>query len=149
MEAAEQMVSQFRSTEFSELATQYYRPETQYNYWDGEYYPSLIYTHYREYYTGIEGDYDYFSEMFYDPSSYEVPGLSGLVSDEAGRYVLFMDETMYIPELGMPRDLNGDGDADDWDVSGDYKIVPAMVTVEWVGDKGPISVQLHTLLTPH
>lgn len=39
-------------------------------------------------------------------------------------------------ELGMPRDLNGDGKIDDQDHSGDYVVLPFRVRVEWTGATG-------------
>ena len=38
--------------------------------------------------------------------------------------------------IGMPRDLNGDGDADDSDVSGDARILPVLLEVRWRSQSG-------------
>ena len=43
-------------------------------------------------------------------------------------------------------DLNGDGDASDWDVSADYKILPVSVRVEWEDAGGPRMVETRTIL---
>ncbi len=48
--------------------------------------------------------------------------------------------------LGMPRDLNGDGDIDDADHSGDYLMLPVTVRVEWRGSSGTSQVELRTML---
>ncbi len=51
------------------------------------------------------------------------------------------------PELGMPRDLNGDGVVDAADHSGDYIILPVTVIIEWQGAAGLRSTEISTLLT--
>ncbi len=38
--------------------------------------------------------------------------------------------------LGLPRDLNGDGDASDTDVSGDCTLLPVVVRARWGGSAG-------------
>lgn len=43
-------------------------------------------------------------------------------------------------ELGLPRDLNGDGDADDTDVTLDARILPVLVSVNWRSQSGASSV---------
>ncbi len=51
--------------------------------------------------------------------------------------------------LGMPRDLNADGNPPDaLDHSGDYRILPVRVRVEWFGVSGPRQVDLETMLSP-
>ena len=54
----------------------------------------------------------------------------------------------YLPygEIGMPRDLNGDGTIDQADHSDDYMILPVMVEVRWEGVLGERSIQLFTIL---
>lgn len=44
-------------------------------------------------------------------------------------------------EMGMPRDLNGDGDADDGDVSADARMLAVIVTTRWRGVSGENTVQ--------
>jgi hypothetical protein len=41
-------------------------------------------------------------------------------------------------ELGLPRDLNGDGDADDADVEGTARILPVLLTLRWRGENGQV-----------
>jgi hypothetical protein len=51
-------------------------------------------------------------------------------------------------ELGMPRDLNGDGpplDADDH--ADDYRILPVRIVIRWSGQNGARTFQLVTVLT--
>lgn len=51
------------------------------------------------------------------------------------------------PELGIPRDLNGDGSIDSRDHRSDAIIVPVIVTVRWQSRKGPRELELHTAIT--
>lgn len=48
--------------------------------------------------------------------------------------------------LGLPRDLNGDGDADDL-VQNDYIALPVTVRVRWTGSAGRSVVTLRTVIT--
>jgi hypothetical protein len=51
-------------------------------------------------------------------------------------------------ELGMPRDLNGDGlppDANDH--AGDYRVLPVRIVVRWSGQNGVRTLELVTVLT--
>lgn len=50
------------------------------------------------------------------------------------------------PLLGMPRDLNGDGDTLD-DAATDYVILPVRVTLTWNGLSGPMTYEISTYLT--
>ena len=43
-------------------------------------------------------------------------------------------------QMGMPRDLNGDGDALDVDVSEDARLVPAVIRLAWRGPNGDMSM---------
>lgn len=52
------------------------------------------------------------------------------------------------PELGLPRDLNGDSILDDDDHSSDYLQLPVCVRVRWQGRTGPRTYELDALLTP-
>jgi hypothetical protein len=45
-------------------------------------------------------------------------------------------------ELGMPRDLNGDGNIDGADHTNDYVILPFRVRVDWRGPSGNQRVEL-------
>lgn len=55
-------------------------------------------------------------------------------------------EDVYLPELGLPMDLNGDGIIDGLDHSQDYKVLPVIVDVQWVGKTGDRKLSLHALL---
>ena len=55
-------------------------------------------------------------------------------------------EDVVIPELGMPRDLNGDGSIDSADHSKDYRILPLLVRVQWVGFHGARTVEVAAAL---
>ena len=53
---------------------------------------------------------------------------------------------MFNPQLGTPRDLNGDGDVDQEDHSGDYQLLPVVVRVRWAGSSGFERVELKSML---
>lgn len=69
-----------------------------------------------------------------------------------GRVVLPLDtdgvlrESANIPELGFPRDLNGDGVIDSDDRSGDLLALPVLVRVTWEGINGERTVSYRTVL---
>ncbi len=65
-----------------------------------------------------------------------VEGLGGLELRED-----FVDAT-----LGMPSDLNGDGDIDGLDHSDDYRALPVSVRLEWRGKSGMQRLVLATVL---
>lgn len=78
--------------------------------------------------------------------TFDVPGLSSPSGGPAGSIQLVVNETSNIPQLGLPRDLNGDGDALDTNVSSFYVLMPVTLNVQWTGPTGNQRVQLHTLL---
>ena len=51
-----------------------------------------------------------------------------------------------MPELGLPMDLNGDGVIDELNHSHDYKVLPVMVELQWVGKTGDRELSVHALL---
>jgi type II secretory pathway pseudopilin PulG len=55
-------------------------------------------------------------------------------------------EDVVLPELGMPRDLDGDGVIENTSVAGAYWVLPVIVRVRWVGPAGPGEVTLRTML---
>ncbi len=48
--------------------------------------------------------------------------------------------------LGLPRDLNGDGQTDAADHADDYRLLPVVVRVEWQSSSGTGRVELRTML---
>lgn len=73
--------------------------------------------------------------------TFDVEGLNPVVADgQVGSLVFVTDETATDAalgvELGMPRDLNGDSDATDGDVTGDARILPVIITIQWRGVSG-------------
>ena len=48
--------------------------------------------------------------------------------------------------LGMPRDLNGDGAIDALDHSGDYQLLPVVVTIDWQGVSSDGHLEYKTFL---
>lgn len=63
-----------------------------------------------------------------------------------GILVFGLDETSIFG--GPPQDLNGDGDADDTDVSADHEVLPLRVVITWTGVLGEQQLELRTLLMP-
>ncbi len=61
---------------------------------------------------------------------------------------LELREDLVDPALGMPCDLNGDGEIDGLDHSGDYRILPVSVRLEWHGPGGRQRFSFSTVLGP-
>lgn len=55
-------------------------------------------------------------------------------------------EDVVLPELGMPRDLNGDGVIDGANHALDYKLLPVLVRVRWRTASGNGQFELKTML---
>lgn len=99
-----------------------------------------------------------FSEVLarYDGrEDFDVPGLAARPDDpdgRVGRIVFPLDEggglfeDFELPRLGMPRDLTGDGELDDVDHSGDYRVLPVLVRLEWRGAAGDSVFEVLTIL---
>ncbi|MEW6071921.1 MAG: prepilin-type N-terminal cleavage/methylation domain-containing protein [Planctomycetota bacterium] len=76
--------------------------------------------------------------------TFDVRGLSGVSDRPAdGTITILTDETATDQEIGfrigLPRDLNGDGDADDPDVSADARVLPVLLEVQWRSQSGTSS----------
>ncbi len=93
------------------------------------------------------------------PGAFEVEGLRLLDGDAdglAGEIVfpddvawdgsLHLREDSQLARLGMPMDLNLDGDVDTEDHADDYQVLPVLVRVEWRGRGGPAKVEFQTVL---
>jgi type II secretory pathway pseudopilin PulG len=66
-------------------------------------------------------------------------GLINIITDET------TTDAIEGTELGLPRDLNGDQDALDVDVSADARILPVVVSVTYTGQTGAVTIT-HTFL---
>ena len=55
-------------------------------------------------------------------------------------------ENASFPELGLPRDLNGDGMVDAFDHAWDHVVLPIMVRLEWQSRLGPRRLEVFTML---
>ena len=67
-----------------------------------------------------------------------VPSLDDDESMAQGQIVFYVNEKA-TPDggtIGLPLDLNGDGDSVDEDVSATYGILPVRVSIEWMGALG-------------
>jgi hypothetical protein len=84
---------------------------------------------------------------------FSVKGL-GLTNDDEDGFVgeIFLPtdssplrEDAVVPELGMPRDLNGDRVVDEDDHEGDHILLPVRVVVRWKGIGGVRSFEMSTI----
>jgi type II secretory pathway pseudopilin PulG len=85
-----------------------------------------------------------------DPIAGDVDGLPGRIifPFQAGDPDTMLREDQVDPSFSLPRDLNGDGVVDAADHSGDYKLLPVRVIVEWRGSRGvERSIAFETLIT--
>ena len=92
----------------------------------------------------------------YNGQGLAVEGLTALPGDADGLplRIVFptapggaqLREDVAWPQLGMPRDLDGDGLVDALDHSGDYQILPVLIEVDWVGPAGPSHLEFKTIL---
>jgi prepilin-type N-terminal cleavage/methylation domain-containing protein len=79
-----------------------------------------------------------------EPQSADADGFVGGISFPGDGATLREDAVD--ADLGMPRDLDGDGAIDALDHSGDYRLLPVRVTVRWTGKTGARSLELVTVL---
>ncbi|MDP6837338.1 MAG: hypothetical protein QF724_00195 [Planctomycetota bacterium] len=90
-----------------------------------------------------------------DPGSFfEASGLTPIPGETRnGTIVIVVDETTTDDDLGinlgMPRDLNGDGDASDTDVAGIARLLPIVLEVNWKGFSGIRSARHAFYLTAY
>ena len=67
-----------------------------------------------------------------------------------GNVLVFVDETETTPEgqqLGLPRDLDGDGLATNPDVSASYTLLPIRIQATWTNSDGPQIRDLYMFLS--
>jgi len=82
---------------------------------------------------------------------FDVEGLrtaDGDTDGHCGQLTFYGVESDSVPRVGLPRDLNGDGDADDSgaDVTDNYRLVPIRVDVGWRGVSGNRNVTLYAII---
>lgn len=63
------------------------------------------------------------------------PGQASVGTIEVGSDETATDAELQA-QLGMPRDLNGDGDSADTDVSAGARLLPVVLTLRWRGERG-------------
>lgn len=69
-------------------------------------------------------------------------GTTTMIVDE-----LWLREDVVDPELGLPRDLNGDNVVDTLDHAEDYLVLPVCVRIRWQSAFGERSMRVVTMLT--
>jgi len=75
----------------------------------------------------------------------DADGLPGrIVFPESGAGVL--SESVTLPQYGWPLPMNGDGDTLDADVSGDFRVLPVVVRIEYSTAGGPGLMEFKTVL---
>jgi len=105
-------------------------------------------------YNGIEAD-DPQGAGSAPGSDFDVPGMDAWAGAAAVGSIEFpgdgteLREDFVDRDLGMPRDLNGDGIIDGLDHSGDYIILPLRVTVRWSGRSGEVERSVVHALANH
>ena len=67
--------------------------------------------------------------------------------DGSGTVTILVDETATVPELGLPRDLDGDGSASSNDVTASYILLPVRVDVTWPDSFGNQTRTVYTFLS--
>lgn len=94
-------------------------------------------------------------------NAFDVPGLDPDPADPDGRVgeirmpvltvggAVQVREDLQLPELGMPRDLNGDGAQDALDHSVDKRVLPVLVRLRWRGATGISRMEFRTLVAPY
>ncbi len=55
-------------------------------------------------------------------------------------------EDLDLPELGLPRDLNGDGVIDSENHAEDFRVLPVRIRVQWEGITGHREIKLTTVM---
>lgn len=90
-------------------------------------------------------------------ASFDVDGLDPIDGDPDGRVgeISFpvtagalgvLREDLALSALGMPLDLDGDGVVDASDHSGDYRLLPVRVRLQWRGRAGTSRLEFKTIL---
>lgn len=82
-------------------------------------------------------------------TAYQGFGFSVAEIGGTGTVEIFVDETAGSPEaaeLGLPRDLDGDGSAATVNVASSYQLLPVRIDVSWTANDGPQTRSLSLLL---
>ena len=59
--------------------------------------------------------------------------------------LLELREDSVSPDIGMPRDLNGDSIVDDQDHADDDILLPVRIEIDWAGQHGPRHIEFFTM----
>ncbi len=86
-------------------------------------------------------------------NNFDLIGLNARTSDADGHVGLvsfILDETAtdtVAARFGLPRDLDGDGNATAINVSAGYRLLPVRIQIEWEGVGGASYLEFHAVLT--
>jgi type II secretory pathway pseudopilin PulG len=95
------------------------------------------------------------SDYMLNGETFEVPtiglptvsgGMTGHIEFPTSGSGLDLCESTVDASLGMPMDLNGDGEIDDEGHAADYVLLPVRIRVEWEGIAGARQVEIYTVL---
>ena len=84
-----------------------------------------------------------------DPQVEDPDGFVGEIVFPVGMAPGRLREDVDLPEIGMPRDLTGDGIVAGGDVSSSYRILPVLIRIEWRGKAGNGQLEFKTILSPY
>ena len=80
---------------------------------------------------------------------FDVPDLLARTDDpdgKVGKIEFVTNETIPHAQLGLPRDLNGNEDSVDTDISGNYRFLPTIITINYQGYNGNQEFKFYVLL---
>ncbi len=86
-------------------------------------------------------------------ATFNVVGLTPREGSNAVGFVVMpslegkLRENLNMPELSLPRDLNGDLIIDSLDHAEDYKVLPIEVRIEWTGSSGEGHLQMSSMFS--
>ncbi|MDF1838121.1 MAG: prepilin-type N-terminal cleavage/methylation domain-containing protein [Planctomycetota bacterium] len=86
-------------------------------------------------------------------ATFQVPGLEPREGQQATGFVVLpslegkLRENLVMPELSLPRDLNGDLIIDAADHAEDYRVLPVQIRVEWRGASGDGHLKMSSMFS--
>ena len=80
------------------------------------------------------------------PAAIQVSNMTGEIFFPEAPQTGELREDLRDETLGMPRDLNGDGEIDNLDHAKDYLFLPVRIRISWDGLAGHRTYELHTVI---